>query len=413
MKVEVVNGAPRFERRVRKPVYDFQIRAQPWGLTPFHIQPVLPGETVDNIQMQARVVSDPIKSKLGGAWCETYWFYVKHRDLPQRQELINMTLTGAALTTNRVTAQNYSTYVFDNGIDWLTACMQRITEEFFRDEGETWNANLIGNYPAVQTKINGSWLDSLVDDTVAPAAVNVLQDDPDLTVMTAYQNQYDRMRQMRATNMTYEDWLEMHGVSAPTIDNESLYRPELLRYTREYTAPTNTVEPTTGVPSSAWVWSIQERADKARFIKEPGFIVGLMCIRPKVFYTRQLGMALGALDEARLWLPSLMRDEPYTSIKQFIKTDATGEGPFGTLPTNGYWADMRDLFIYGDQFMNFDPSADVHVPKAALPAASLQDRYATVTDADALFAAAAPANLIRVDGTVRATIKGTVGADQT
>ena len=77
---------------------------------------------------------------------------------------------------------------------------------------------------------------------------------------------------------------------------------------------------------------------------------------------------------------------------------------------------MRDLFIYGDQFLNFDPTAadDPHCAYAALPAASLQDRYATATDADGLFTGATAATrLIRMDGIVQTTIKGTVGADQT
>lgn len=420
MQVQVVNDAPRFERRMRKPQFPFQVRLRPWALTPFHISAVLPGETLQNLSFQARAVSDPLKSKLGGWWFETYWFYVKHRDLPQRQELIDMHLTGAALTTNRVAAQSWPTYAYDNGIDWVTPCLQRVTEEYFRDQGETWNTNMIGSYPAIQTRPDGWWGDSLVDDSVSPPAVttgNLLQDDPDLTVMSQYQTQYDRMRQMRLTDITFDDWLEMHGVKGvETIDSESLYKPELIRYTREWTYPTNTVEPTTGVPSSAAVWSIAERADKNRFIKEPGFLFAVCCARPKVFYSKQLGAAVGALDEARLWLPALMRDEAYTSVKQFLNTDVAGEGPFGINTTNGYWADMRDLFLYGDQFLNFDPTDvnDLHAPFAALPTAALQDRYAASTDADNLFTGAtAQTRLIRVDGVVTTTIKGTVGADQT
>lgn len=415
MKVVIANEVGQYERTTRKPQFPFQVRMQPWGLTPFHISPVLPGETLQNLQFQARAVSDPLKSKLGGWWFETYWFYVKHRDLDQRTELINMHLTGTALTTNRVAAQNLPTYAFDNSIDWVAACLKRVTEEYFRDEGETWNTNLIGNYPAVQVRPDGWWGDSLQDDAVAAPAGNERQDDPDLTVMLAYQAQYDRMRQMRSTNWTFEDWLKVHGETVHTPENESSYRPELLRYTREWTYPTNTVEPTTGVPSSAAVWSIAERADKNRHFKEPGFIFGVACARPKVFYSNQKGAAVGALDEARLWLPALMRDEPYTSIKKFENTDIAGEGPLATVATNDYWADMRDLFIYGDQFVNFDvtAAADTHAPYAVLPTAALVDRYATVTDADRLFVTASPSNQIRVDGIVTTTIKGTAGPDQT
>lgn len=139
-------------------------------------------------------------------------------------------------------------------------------------------------------------------------------------------------------------------------------------------------------------------------------------MRPKVFFSKQVGAAIGALDEARLWLPSLLRDEPYTSIKKFENTDIAGSGPLGTNATNDYWADMRDLFIYGDQFLNFDPTAvdDPHAPVAALPSAALNDRYPSSADADGLFAGSTAATrLIRVDGVVQTNIRGTVGLDMT
>ena len=139
-------------------------------------------------------------------------------------------------------------------------------------------------------------------------------------------------------------------------------------------------------------------------------------MRPKVFYSRQMGAAIGALDEARLWLPALLRDEPYMSIKKFENTDVAGSGPLGTLTTNDYWADLRDLFIYGDQFLNFDPTAadDVHAAYAALPSAVLDDKYPTATDADRLFVGTTAATrLIRVDGVVQTNIRGTVGLDMT
>ena len=419
MKAVLVNAAPRFQRSIRRPKYPFAVRAKPWALTPIHIQPVLPGETMKNLDAQMRVVSDPLKSKMAGWWCETFWFYCPHQSLDQREELINMHLTGTALTTDRETAQDLPWYTFDNGINWLSACTKRVTEEYFRDEGEAWNTNLIGSYPAVQAFPDNSWTDSLIDDATAPPAVNELQNDPDLTVMATYATQYARMIQARETNMTYKDWLALHGVrDQPTIDEKGhIYKPELVRYTREFGYPVNTVEPTTGVPSSAAVFSAQVRADKDRRFKEPGFLVGYLVLRPKVFRSSQKGLALGGLDEARLWLPSLFSDEPYTSIKKFENTDVAGEGPLATVPTNDYWMDMRDLFIYGDQFVNFDITAadDPHTPGIALPTAALQDKYPTEAMANALFSGSTAATqLIRVDGIVQAEIAGTrVGPDQT
>lgn len=413
MKVMLAEAAPRMSRKLRKPQHTFQVRQRPWQIQPFMIAPVLPGETLKNLTMQSRAVSDPLKSKLVGWWCETYFFYVKHRDLDARDTLVNMHLTGASLAALKVGTAAVPTYTFKNGVDWVTLCLKRIVEEWFRDEGETWNADLIDTLPVAQIN-RDMFIDSIVDNTVAPATDNILQDGPsDDGVITAYQAMFDRMRQMRQTNMTFEDWLRMQGVSGvKTAEAESSYKPELVRYDREWTYPTNTVEPSTGVPSSAAVWSNQVRADKDRFFKEPGFLIGVQVFRPKVYLSKLTGAAVGALDEARLWLPSILADEPYTSIKQHTTT-ATGDGPLGANPTNGYWIDYRDLFIYGDQFVNFDIATAGDGNSVALPTAALKRRYADSAMANSLFLGAAPANVIRTDGVVSLDILGTVGADQT
>lgn len=411
MKVQLVQETARQTRMLRSPKHTFRINTRPWQIQPFMIAPVLPGETLKNLTMQARVVSDPVKSKLVGWWHETFFFYVKHRDLSFRDQMVAMHLTGASLSATAAAAQSYPTYAFKGGQDYALACLQRIVEEWFRNESETWNTATIDNLPLAQVG-DDTFLDSLVDDSVAPPAGNELQDFPDLTVMATYQAQYDRMRQMRFTSMTFEDWLESQGVHQKMDIAEDGLKPELVRYDREWVYPTNTVEPTTGVPVSAIVCSPAVRADKDRYFKEPGFLVGVCVSRPKVYLSKQVGAAVNALDQARLWLPELMSSEKYTSIKKHL-SGASPDGPLGNTPTNGYWIDYRDLFIYGDQFVNFDVAAAGDSNAVALPTAALQKRYASATDADALFAAASPNNKIRQDGVVSLKILGRAGPDMT
>lgn len=416
MKVQLVQEVSKVQRVMRSPKHEFQVRHKPWQIQPFFIAPVLPGETLKNLLVQARVVTDPIKSKLVGWWYEQYYFYVKHRDLmPIMGETItNMHLTGAALTAYKAGAASADFFTYQGGVKWVELCLQRVVEEYFRNEEDgAWDAHKIGNLPLASVS-REAWFNSLIDDTATPPAPNDLQDKEDLTVISEYQEMYNRMVQMRFTDMTFEDWLRQHGVrGVQTAEPESAYRPELVRYIKEWTYPTNTVDPATGVPSSAAVWSIQERADKDRFFKEPGFLFGVCVARPKVYFSKQTGNAAGALDEARLWLPAVFRDEPYTSIKEFTDPTTTVDGPLGATPTNGYWVDLRDLFIYGDQFRNFDIEAAGDGSHVLLPSASLQKRYASEADANALFAAAAPANQIRADGVVSLNILGTAGRDQT
>ena len=152
------------------------------------------------------------------------------------------------------------------------------------------------------------------------------------------------------TPMDYEDWLATYGIVPQAAEN---HRPELLRYVREWQYPSNTVDPATGVPSSAVSWAVAERADKDRFFREPGFLFGVTVARPKVYLRNQDGSAADVLLGALEWLPAIMRDDPWTSLKKFAETD----GPFSVVAdANGYWLDLKDLFVYGDQFVNFAPS---------------------------------------------------------
>ena len=410
MRVQLVQETARQTRTMRSPKHTFNLVTRPWQIQPFMIAPVLPGETLKSLTMQARVVTDPVKSKLVGWWHETYFFYVKHRDLTFRDQMIAMHLTGASLSATASAANDVAYYSAKGTQNYAQACLQRIVEEWFRSENETWNANVIDTLPVANIG-DDTWLDSLVDDTVSPPAGNENQDFPDLTVMATYQAQYDRMRQMRFTSMTFEDWLESQGVKTNMDIAEDGWKPELVRYDREWVYPTNTVDPATGVPVSAIVASPAVRADKDRYFKEPGFLVGVCVSRPKVYLSKQVGAAVNALDQARLWLPELMSEEKYTSIKKHL-TSTSADGPLGNNPTNAYWVDYRDLFIYGDQFVNFDISASSNANPVALPTAALQKRYASATDADALFVAGA-SNKIRQDGVVSLKILGRAGPDMT
>lgn len=400
-RLEVVQEVPQVGRKQRRPVHTFQVRHRPWQIQPMVIAPVLPGETLENALVQARVVTDPIANPLIGWWIEYYFFYVKHRDLDARDTLTSMMLTDAS-TASLNSAALMETYHYASAIDWASLCLKRVVEEYFRDEGETWNADKIGNLPAASINQDSFW-NSAVDDSTTPPAANDLQDAPDLTVMSAYQAQYDRMRQMRMTNMSYEDWLKTFGVRG-VKESEDIHKPELLRYIRDWSYPSNTVNPTDGAPTSACSWAVAERFDKKRMFKEPGFIFGVTVARPKVYLKNQRGSGVHLLDNAMSWLPALLADEPYTSLKEIVAS-ASIAGPLGVATASGYWVDVRDLFVYGDQFVNFalTGTGDNAV---ALPTATMKKRFATATEADAMFKVSANGNLVRQDGVCNLTILG-------
>jgi len=97
----------------------------------------------------------------------------------------------------------------------------------------------------------------------------------------------------------------------------------------------------------------------------------------------------------------MMRDDPYTSMV-LVPTATVGNGPLAN-QTEGYWFDMRDLLLYGEQFTNFALGASDG--GIAMPQADGQKRYPTLAMADALFSG--ENKQILEDGICNLTILGT------
>ena len=404
--IKVVQELTRTGRRLRNPVHNWQVRAKPWVIQPICIAPVLPGETLKNILVQARIVTDPIVNGLVGWWTEQHWFYVKLRDLPTAiasaySEL--MIIPGSVMTAVHSAAKTDTYHGYATSVDPTQACLEVVTDRFFRDEDEAWNTAgaTLGSMPlASVSRHNGQpgWMDSLIDTTVLPDG-GAIAGGTTAEGVNALLDTYQYLRDMKFMDMTFEDFCRSYGVSIPT--EAEVNKPELLRSIKDWSYPVNHVEPTTGVPSSAVSWALKERADKDRLFKEPGFIFGVSVTRPKVYFANQRSSLVDFLDTPFSWLPALMGENPETSLREF----SNANGPL-TGTTNGYWVDVRDLFLYGDQFVNFSLAATDDM-SVALPTAGMNKRYVASTDVDSIFVdAAGGKNLVRQDGTARLSILG-------
>lgn len=382
-------------RKQRRPRHKFMVRQRPFVIQPFMIAPVLPGETLNMAMLQVREVTDPIASPIIGWSSEYFLFYVKIRDLNEREQLDDLFINPSANVSALNTAASAATYHPGNTPDYTQMCLRRITETYFRDEGEAWNSATIGGLPLAQVSDIG-WLDSVIDTTVLPdgGAVATTTAEGVDRLMDAY----EYLRSMNLTTMNFEDYLKTFGVQ---ISKSEIHKPELLMREKKWTYPSNTIDPTTGAPSSACSWAIEAASREKKFFKEPGFIVGLHIVRPKVYFQNLRGSMAHYLDQGLSWLPAIMRDEPETSLREF----ASATGPIAGA-TNGYWADMRDLYLYGDQFINFAlTAADAHI--IGLPTAALGKRYLSSADLDEFFKTGTN-NLVRSDGVVQLGINGSI-----
>lgn len=404
----LVEDVPRMSRRPRRPIHTFHIKQKPFTIQPFMMAPVLPGETLKNALMQSRVVTDPIKNPLIGWWMEYYFFYCKMSDLDGRDDFRAMHLDlEHSLASYVPSATNAKYYQYDDngGIDWVGQCLKRIVEEYFRDEGEAWNNVTIDGMPAASingdTWLNSVWDATTIDDGGDLGDIATAAEDVTMRKLDAARRTYEFMRANQMTNMSYEDFLRTHGVRGVQAEAES-HRPELLRYVRDWQYPTNTIDPTDGSAASAVSWALSERIDKDRYFSEPGFIVGLTIPRPKIYMAKQKAGLFQWLDNALAWMPAIMRDDPATSLRLF----ANNQGPLAGNVTNGYWVDLRDLFLHGDQFVNYDIDAATDgTGSIDLPTTALQRTYPTEAMVDLLFAADT-AETVRQDGVCTLNIMG-------
>lgn len=387
-------------RTNRRPQHPYFIRQFPWGITPFFIAPVVPGETVKSVLLQARVVSEPIINPLVGWHLEYYFFYVKLSDIPIMRTEDNMrALIDPAydwadiITAAGGTTANLAHY-FAGGagmVNWVQLCLEQVVNWYFRDEGEVagdhtltdtagvvWYAAALGRRTAIDS--------ALLEDAYDAQDVSITVGVDDVITMSELHtamDMYEALRRANLIEMNYEDWLRAYGVKPPVT--EQTHRPELIRFMRHWQYPTNTIDPSNGTPRSALSWSIAERADKDRYCREPGFLFGVTVVRPKVYLGNVDGTFSSAMNSSLAWLPPGTLNDPRLRMRP-IAHDA---GPLATVvtDTDGYRFDIGDLLKYGEDFRNRDGTDGQTTPNSgqapamALPNAALTNRdYVSTAD---------------------------------
>jgi len=421
-KVRVAKGYTATKRVLRSPAHPFMLRTRPYQIQPFMLSPVLPGETLRNMVCMSRVVTKPIKNALVGWWCEYYFFYVRLKDIEfhlketKGEWLADMvTNPGGYDPTNLQAAANAKFYHPAGGIPWIKYAMETCVEYFFRDQGEDWNVAVASDGLPLSQFSGKTWFDSLTmaDEKRTDRDMDLdLNNDGNLTAteLETGLSQWQALREAGLEALDYEDWLRTFGVAAPEEVPESFnrYRPELLGHDRSWQYPVNTVEPTTGVPSSAVSFVTAFSKNKNRRFMEPGFIVGVTVCKPKIYIKDQAGALVSNLETLENFLPALSHKQYEKGFKNFAGTegpfagkfDADNTAPVGT--PQGYWIDLRDLFMYGDQFLNYAPDDVGNAFSVLLPNGS--SRYPNTADIDALFSGAE--KYIETDGVTTLTIMG-------
>lgn len=412
---QTLHQVGQMSRKMRRPVSHFRTRVSPFQISPFFIHPVLPGETLKKALIQARSISNPVKSDLIGWHAEMYFFYVKLVDLADDDKFRSMVVdpeydpVAAGLTSTTDDPWTFfRTSAALPGINYVQKCLERVVGVFFRDDDELWNTYTIDGKPAARITADN------VLNSLAPAAE---YDAPDInvdlnadSVIEASEVEKARALWMMAmqqglTDKTYEDWLRSYGMR---VTKETINEPELVRYIRDWSYPTRLVEPSTGVPTAAFSWNIQEDISKDRFFKEPGFLFGVQVFRPKVYLKNYKGSITSYLRDGLSWLPGEVLNNVAFGMREFAASTGPVEDASAT-----YMVDLRDLLMYGEQFANFDLATTTDGNFVALPnAACTNKEYVSLADVEGLFTTAAN-RYVQSDGIVSLHIAGHISGDLT
>lgn len=408
-----VQDAPRSRRMTRRPQHQFFLRHEPWQIVPFMIAPVLPGETMRRLMVQSRCVTDPVKNRTIGWWCELYFFYCSFSS-PRNADTWKTAMLDPTASPPTASSVSHFKYRVPEGNEVTEECLVPIIENYFRNEGEDWDEWTINSQACAAINQN-NWMHSLaaaadvtaevdVDVDAIGAGANIMASEIEQAMI-----QYQVLRRHGLTQLSYDEYLRTHGVQAPT---ETLAIPELLRYVRSWQYPSNTIDPTDGSATTAVSWSIAERADKNRYFREPGFIVGVQVVRPKVYFRNQHGAAAQLLTDAYKWLPAILGSNPEVGMVRHatpaadevlaLNDDVNADSGID----DAFQVDMRDLFMRGDQWFGVD-SASTDCNMVDLPyqsgTAPMNTSYPNDGDADHMFVGTA-SEAIEADGVVRLEI---------
>ena len=208
---------------------------------------------------------------------------------------------------------------------------------------------------------------------------------------------YEALRRAKLVTMDYPEWLRSQGIDVPQQLAEPLSekrRPELIRFTRQFAYPSNTVNPDGSGTVSAVSWVVSDRMDRPIFCDEPGFVVGVALVRPKLYRSGQVATGAALLRDARTIAPDILEEAPQETLKMI-----TGTNQASITTAVDYWFDTEGVYVLGDQFIVGS------APDAALPnATTLQKSYPVTADIEDLFVN--DAKKVYVDGSAALSIVG-------
>ena len=337
--IQVVQPGDRKRRVTRRPNFPTTGAIKAMGLYPTAFTPVMPGETLKGFKNKQTVVSAPTKSPHSGAWLETFCFHVRLTDIDRAlADMFIGQLNDSAPYQAPADRPRYFTKA--GQIDWLYLATEKVVKHFFLDDDESPR---FVDGDVFETKlIKNDFSESMIPVEAADSVPVDTDQDEMLPKLQAFY----AMRQMGLGATSYDEYLRTYGVSSVKVEEG---KPELLAYRRYFSKPSNVIDPTSGAPTGAFYWNVDESNDKPKMFKEPGFVIWYTLFRPKVYDESQVSSRSASLWGFQDFFPSYTLHDPSAGIEKLSLDDMDW---FAATGTDEFYIDRRDLLSHGEQFVN-------------------------------------------------------------
>lgn len=366
---------PGFARRRRNPTFPMAGVMQPFGLYPLAAFPLLAGETLENLNLAGRFISQPMKHPITGAWLEQ-WVAV----VPMRLCMSEATVTDIAPSTTGLTAGADRPRFFtkSGALDTIKRAYDVVANEFFQAPGQT--APTVDGVMQLP-RMGVDWTENLQpkpasgDPTKWPEKAVTEE-------LTGIDLETERQL-MEAAD--YRRWTEQFT----GVDPKSQLRARIIRYDREWKLPQNVIDPATGIPRSSFFWDRKMNLSKRFKAMEHSIVLVLSAWRPLMFNGLTVASYIQRMNGVLEWLPP--RNEAGWST--IGADDPIFAAAFDTDNTQLIF-DRSDVFARGETFINCaaaDSPYPVPISANSLESAGIDSqrgKYPTAAETNTLFVGA-------------------------
>lgn len=363
---------PGYGRVRRNPMFPTAGIMVPFGLYPLAAFPLNAGDTLENLSMSGRFISQPIKHPINGAWFEQ-WIAAVPLSLINSAFFTDL----APVTTGFTAAADQPRYFTKaGGLDLIKRAYDLVVAEYFTRVGATPPVN---DGVTMLPRMGVDWTENLM---LKPSALNVslLPMQGVNTALTGIDLESERAL---IESSDYRDWVQQFGVKDPARND---IRPRILRYLRNWSLPQNVIDPASGSPRSAFYWSPTLKLEKRMRAPEPTIVLVLGAWRPQMFSDYLPQSYLSRMAGIKEWLPP-HNEAAWSPIQG---NDPLFKAGFGVVGDNLIF-DRSDIWSRGEQFINCLPADSPYpVPvstSTGVPGGQdqMRGKYPTAADINALF----------------------------